>query len=99
MDPSIIPIWITSSASAIGVIYAIRRDGKRGKAQDEKLKIALKEEVNAIKAQLDDSDNGLSAIKRSTDGMRLHCAEVSTAISAQTKTNTDEIALLRKKID
>lgn len=97
MDISLVPIWITSSASAIGVIYAIARNGKRARSQDEQLKAELKLEIKGIKIQLDDSENGLSAIKKSTDEMKLHCANVSTAISAQTKTNADEIAILRRE--
>jgi len=94
---SLIPIWITSSASAIGVIYAIVRNGSRGKKADEKLKSELTMEIKAIKSKLDDPENGLSAIKKATDGMKLHCAEVSTRIEAQVNTNSREIDTLRKK--
>ena len=92
----LIPVWITSSCTAIGVIYAIVRNGSRGRKQDEQLKTELKLEIKVIKKQLDDPENGLGAIKKSADGMRLHCAEVSTAIAAQAKTNADEIDILRK---
>jgi len=92
----LIPIWVTTGFTAVGVVYAIVRNGSRGRKQDEQLKTELKLEIKVIKKQLDDPENGLSAIKKSSDGMRLHCAEVSTAIASQTKTNTDEIALLRK---
>lgn len=97
MEESIIPLWISSGACAIGVIYAIARNGRRKKEQDDKLKTELKMEITVIKDQLEDSDTGLGAIKKSVDGQRLHCAEVSTAISTQVKTNSDEIAILRKK--
>jgi len=93
----LIPLWISSVFCAIGVVYAIVRNGSRQKKQDEQLKAELKTEIGAIKKQLDDPVNGLSAIKESSEAMKLHCAEVSTAISAQVKTNTDEITLLRKK--
>ena len=94
---SLIPIWITSTFSAIGVIYAIVRNGSRAKKQDEQLKTELKMEIKSIKTQLEDPENGLSAIKKATDGMKLHCAEVSTRIAGQVKTSTEEIAILRKK--
>ena len=92
----LVPLWISSTFCAIGVVYAIIRNGSRAKKQDEQLKAELKSEIKVIKKQLDDPENGLGAIKKSADGMRLHCAEVSTRIEAQTKTNTDEISLLRK---
>ena len=94
---SLIPIWITSSCSAIGVIYAIVRNGNRGKKQDEQLKTELSMEIKAIKNQLDDPENGLGSIKKCVDSQRLHCAEVSTRIEAKANTNTQEIVNLRKK--
>jgi len=97
MEIQLIPIWITSTFSAIGVVYAIVRNGSRGKKADEKLKTELTMEIKTIKSKLDDPENGLSAIKKATDGMRLHCAEVSTRIEAQGNTNAQEIATLRKK--
>jgi len=96
MEMSLVPVWITSTASAVGVIYAIVRNGNRGKKQDEKLKTELSMEIKAIKAQLDDPENGLGCIKKCLDSQRLHCAEISTKIEAQTNTNAQEIALLRK---
>ena len=97
MDLSLVPIWITSTASVAGVIYAIARNGRRSKKQDDTLKTELKSEVGTIKKQLSDPDNGLSAIKKSVDEQLLHCARISTHLSSQVKTNSDEIALLRKK--
>ena len=94
---SLIPIWLTSTFSAIGVIYAIVRNGSRQKKQDEQLKTELKMEIAGIKAKLDDPDTGLGTIKKCVDDQRLHCAEVSTRIEGQVKTNTGEIATLRKK--
>ena len=96
MDVGLVPLWITSVFSAMGVMYAIIRNGSRSRKQDEQLKSELVLGVKSINKQLEDPENGLSAIKKSVDDQRLHCAKVSTAIAAQTKTNTDEIALLRK---
>ena len=93
----LLPVWITTSFTAIGVVYAIVRNGSRGRKQDEQLKTELKMEIKTIKDKLEDPENGLSAIKKSADGMKLHCAEVSTRIEAQTNTNSQEIASLRKK--
>ena len=93
----LVPLWISSTFCAIGVVYAIIRNGSRGKKQDDQLKLELKMEIKATKDQLDDGENGLSAIKKSTDGMKLHCAEVSTRIEAKANTNSQEIDNLRKK--
>ncbi len=97
MDVQLIPIWVTSTFSAVGVIYAIVRNGRRGKQQDEQLKTELKMEINSIKKKLDDPNTGLGTIKKCVDSQRLHCAEVSTRIEAQAITNAQEIATLRKK--
>jgi len=97
MEVSLIPIWITSSFSAIGVIYAIVRNGNRAKKQDEELRTLLKLDVKGIKDQLEDPENGLSAIKKSVDAQRLHCVETSTRLEEQVKTNSGEIASLRSK--
>jgi len=97
VDLSLVPIWITSTASVGGVIYAIVRNGSRNKKQDAQLKTEIKMEVGVIQKQLEDPETGLSAIKKSVDDQRLRCAEVSTAITGQVKTNSDEIAILRKK--
>lgn len=92
-----IPIWITTTFSAIGVIYAIVRNGSRGKKQDEKLKTELKMELASIKKKLDDPDTGLGSIKKCVDDQKLHCAQISTKIEGQVNTNTQEIGMLRKK--
>jgi len=97
MEIQLIPIWITSTFSAIGVVYAIVRNGRRGKQQDEKLKTELSMELKVIKKQLDDPENGLSAIKKSVDDQRLYCVATSTRIEDQANTNSQEIATLRKK--
>jgi len=97
MEASLVPVWITSTASVIGVIYAIVRNGSRRKKMDENLKTELKAEMKNTQKQLDDPDMGLNAIKKSIDGMRLHCAEVSTRIEAQVITSADEIEKLRQK--
>lgn len=94
---AIIPLWIASTATALGVIYAIVRNGSRGKRQDEELKTSLKLEVKGVKDQLDDPEAGLTAIKKSVDDQRLHCVETSTRLEGQVKTNASEISTLRKK--
>jgi len=97
MDVSLIPVWITTTLTAGGVVYAIARNGSRGKKQDEQLKAELKLEIKLIKKQLDDPENGLSAIKKSVDDQRLHCVSTSTRLEGQVITNASEIDNLRKK--
>ena len=97
MDLSLVPLWITSGAAVAGVVYAISRNGTRGKKQDKELVDSIKAEVSSIKEKLEDPVNGLSAIKESVDAQKLHCKEVSTAMAAQVNTNKEEIAILRKK--
>ena len=92
-----VAIWIYCSFTALGVIYAIVHNSTRSKKKDDELKTELKIEVKGIKDQLDDPENGLSAIKKSVDDQRLHCTEVSTRLEEQVKTNTSEIAILRKR--
>ena len=94
---STIPLWITSGTAIIGVIYAIVRNGSRGKKQDDELKTELKTELGTIKTQLSDPENGLSAIKKSVDEQKLHCVETSTGLSEKVKTNSKEIENLRKR--
>jgi len=96
MESGLIPLWVTSIGTAAGVIYAIVRNGSRGKKQDDQLKTELKMEINTIKSKLDDPENGLGSIKKSVDDQKLHCVAVSTDLAARVKTNTDEINLLRK---
>ena len=93
----LIPVWITSCCTAIGVIYAIVRNGSRGRKQDDILKAELKSEVGTIKDQLNDPDTGLKAIKKSVEAQRLHCVEVSTRLEGRVETNSSEIANLRKE--
>lgn len=96
MDVSFIPLWITSTASVVGVIYAIARNGSRAKKQNDDLIKDLKHEISSVGKRLDDPYNGLTAIKKSTDEIRLHCMEVSTRIDEQVEVHGNEIAALRK---
>lgn len=95
MDVSLLPVWMTSLSAVAGVVYSIWRNGSRTKKQNDQLMQELKSELGNIKTQLNDRDSGLAAIKKSTDEIRLHCAQTSTSIALQTKTNAEEIAKLR----
>ena len=93
IDLAIIP----GLASCVGVVYAIMRNGRRGKKQDDELKMQLKMEVSSITKALGNPDTGLGAIKKCVDEQRLHCTEVSTRIEGQVSTNAKEIIKLRMK--
>ena len=93
IDLAIIP----GVASAVGVIYAIMRNGRRSRQQDEELKLELKLEIASVNKKLENPATGLEAIKKSVDEQRLHCAETSTRIEALTNTNAREIINLRNR--
>ena len=86
-----------STASCAGVIYAIVRNGSRGKKQDAELKAQLKIDVAAITKQLNDPDTGLAVIAKAATDMKVHCAESMSAVINQQNTNSNEIAMLREK--
>jgi uncharacterized GH25 family protein len=103
----LLPIWMTSlgavatSIAAIITVLKFSRNGRQSSEYKAKQEAAFDTQVldyiEYIKKKIDDPDNGLSAIKKATEAMRLHCAQVSTRIESQVKTNTDEISILRKK--
>jgi len=93
----LVPLWITSGAAVVGVIYSIWRNGDRSKKKDDALKTELKTQMSGIQKSLDDPDDGLKAIKREVTDFKVHCAEVSTGLSTRVQTNAEEIANLRKK--
>lgn len=97
MATELIPLWITVAVSLSGVAYAIFRNGRRSREQDENLKTELKLEMGIIKGKLEDPIDGLGAIRKATDNMKLHCMEVSTGISSEVAKNTKEIDILRSK--
>jgi len=97
MEIHLLPLWITSTASVVGVIYAIVRNGSRSKKQNEDMLREFKHELRTIGNRLDDPYNGLTAIKQSADEMKLRCTETSTRITEQVSTQRAEIDMLRAK--
>lgn len=78
MDTAIIALWITTSATAIGVIYTVVKNSKNRTKQDTELKVELKKDIEAIKKVLDDPNDGLGAIRREVSAQREHCAGVTS---------------------
>lgn len=77
MDGAIIALWVTTTATATGVVYSIVKNGRSRAKQDAELKVELKKDIEAIKKVLDDPNDGLSAIRREISAQREHCAGVT----------------------
>ena len=77
MDGVIIALWITTSATAGGVIYTIAKNGRSRTKQDTELKVALKKDIDSVQKMLDDPNDGLGAIRREVSAQREHCAGVT----------------------
>ena len=58
---------------------------KNGKDQSEE-RGALKKDVEFINNEIQSEDHGLTAIKKSVDEQKLHCAKVSTSLSERVTT-------------
>jgi polyhydroxyalkanoate synthesis regulator phasin len=97
MEVALIPIWITSTASVVGVVYAIVRNGSRGKKQDAKLKEDLLNDINTIKTRLDDTRTGLTAIKQAVDEQRRNCSEISSTLTERVAANRRDVEDLKKR--
>ena len=79
MDGAIIALWITTTATATGVIYSIVKNGRSRAKQDTELKVELKKDIESVKKVLDDPNDGLSAIRREISTQKEHCAGVVSA--------------------
>jgi len=77
MDGAIIALWITTTATATGVVYSIVKNGRSRTKQDAELKVELKKDIESLKKVLDDPNDGLSAIRREISAQREHCAGVT----------------------
>lgn len=78
MDGVIIALWITTTASAGGVIYSIVKNGRSRSKQDADLKVALQKDIESIQKVLDDKNDGLGAIRREVSAQREHCAGITS---------------------
>lgn len=78
MDGPLVTLWITTSATAIGVVYTIVKNGRSRTKQDTELKVELKKDIESIKKVLDDPNDGLGAIRREVSAQREHCAGVTS---------------------
>ncbi|MDD4873903.1 MAG: hypothetical protein PHE15_02870 [Dehalococcoidales bacterium] len=93
----LLPIWLTTTASVVGVVYAIVRNGSRKKKQDADLKADLKADMRSIKEQLGDPITGLDAISNRLEKMREHCNDVTSAMNLRVKENSKDIEHLLER--
>ena len=77
MEGPLVALWITTSATAVGVIYTIVKNGRSRTKQDTELKVELKKDIESIQKVLDDPNDGLGAIRREVSAQREHCAGVT----------------------
>jgi len=66
---------------AIGLAVTWIRNG-RGQAKRDG---AIEEKINGLSKRLEDKDNGLSAIKKSVDEQRVHCAGITSSFKERLK--------------
>lgn len=78
MEGSVAALWITTSATAVGVIYTIVKNGRSRTKKDTELKVELKKDIESIQKKPDDPDDGLGAIRREISGIKEHCAGITS---------------------
>jgi hypothetical protein len=78
VDGPLVALWITTSATAVGVIYTIVKNGRSRTKQETELKVELKKDIESIQKSLDDPNDGLGAIRREVSGMKEHCAGITS---------------------
>jgi hypothetical protein len=97
IDASLIPAYVASGAAALGTIFAIVRNGSRQKRQNIEFKTELSGEIKHVKKQLDDPNNGLSAIMESINSVKLNCAKTSSTFETEIKNSQKDIEELQKR--
>jgi septal ring factor EnvC (AmiA/AmiB activator) len=90
MDTALIALWASNALTAVGVVYAISHDGRSRRAQDEKLKIELKKDIETINEKLDDENDGLGAIRREVSKQKEHCASITAEYKQRLKSLEDK---------
>jgi hypothetical protein len=91
----VIASW-TGTVVLVGTfVLKERRNGRKDVEKETQMKIELTNGLATVNKRLDDKDNGLHAIKGAVDAQKLHCAEVSSKISEQVKSNRRDIDKLQ----
>jgi hypothetical protein len=87
--------WAAPVVTVVAVVLREKRNGKKETEKETQMKIELTNGLATVNKRLDDKDNGLHAIKGAVDAQKLHCAEVSSKISEQVKSNRRDIDKLQ----
>ncbi|MBA7710888.1 hypothetical protein ES703_119836 [subsurface metagenome] len=66
---------------AIGLVATWIRNGRSQSKRDG----ALEQRIKGVEDKLSDDNNGLSAIKKSVDDQRVHCAGVTSSFTERIK--------------
>lgn len=87
-----------SLAAVAGTAYTMAKNGRSAAKDKAALQKALQDDikglntkVSTINERLDDPDNGLRAIKRSTDAMNMNCAKVHSGLAVTIENMQKEI--------
>ena len=65
----------------IGLIVTWVRNGRKQSKRDG----VLEQRMKGVEDKLDDDNNGLSAIKKSVDDQRVHCAGITSSFKERLK--------------
>ena len=88
--------WVATVCVAVGLAYTWRRNNNASKETDTKLKTELTLEIKSIKDKLDDPNEGLGAIKREINGMKEHCAAVTSGCAERFRHVEEDVHKLEK---
>jgi len=83
--------WIATASVTGGLVYTWRRNLNHQSQIDTQLKTELTLQIKAIKDKLDDPNEGLGAIKREINGIKEHCAAVTSGCSERFKHVEEDI--------
>lgn len=88
--------WAATVCVAGGLAYTWRHNNNERNHTDIKLKTELTLELKGIKDKLDDPNEGLGAIKREINGMKEHCAAVTSGCSERFKHVEENVRKLER---
>jgi len=71
---------------AIGLVATWVRNGRSQSKRDG----ALEQRIKGVEDKLSDGNNGLSAIKKSVDDQRVHCAGITSSFQERIKDLEDK---------
>lgn len=83
MDGGLVAQWAAVGVLALSQAVMYVRNNRYNSTKDTVERTEVKDKLETISKQLDDPENGLSAIKKSVDDQRLYCARVSTSLKGR----------------